>query len=256
MNSTVPLIGVTSYGRLEKVVVNPPDQAHYLVAATYVDAVRRADGAAVVLPGDEPHVERWLDALDGIVFSGGGDLAPSLYGGDEKHAALRSLHPDRDAAELALTRAVLARGDIPALFICRGIQVLNVALGGTLHEHIGATDQRSGVHGAVSGGGFWAREQVEIVPDTILARATGCCAMTVSSSHHQAIRAVAKGLRVSAVAVDGIVEAVEVEGHPFLLGVQWHPEVDVATDPRQARLFEALIGAARRIRSPARDGVA
>lgn len=214
-----PLIGITSYGRIEKVVVNPPDDAHFLVAATYVDAVRLAGGAAVILPGNEPHIERWLDALDGIVFSGGGDLAPSLYGGDEKHAALRAVHPDRDDAEIALTRAVLARGDIPALFICRGIQVLTVVLGGTLHEHIGATDHGCGVHRAASGGGFWARERVEIVPDTIFARIAGCSAMTVSSSHHLAIRDVAKGLRVSAVAVDGIVEAVELEGHPFLLGV-------------------------------------
>ncbi|WP_145953395.1 gamma-glutamyl-gamma-aminobutyrate hydrolase family protein [Oceaniglobus indicus] len=238
----VPLIGLTSYGRQEKVVINPPDDAHYLVAATYVDAVRAAGGAPVILPGDEPHPDRWLDALDGIVFTGGGDLDPALYGGDGAHPSLGTVCPDRDRAEIGLTRALLARGDVPALFICRGIQVLNVAMGGTLHEHIadpGALHRADRATGA-----FWARERVTVGRESILSAVLGRDTITVSSSHHQAIRTLAPGLRVTATADDGTIEAVESTAHPFVLGVQWHPEADFATDPLQLALFRGLVDAA------------
>ncbi|WP_054007791.1 gamma-glutamyl-gamma-aminobutyrate hydrolase family protein [Cypionkella psychrotolerans] len=237
----VPLIGVTSYGRLEKTVINPPDTAHYLVAATYVDAVRYAGGAPIVLPGEEPHLARWLDVLDGIVFSGGCDLDPTLFGGNAQHPALDGAHADRDRADLALAHAVIARG-LPALFICRGIQVLNVALGGTLHEHI---DDPNALHQTPKGAAaFWARERVEIAKGTALSTLLGRKDMTVSSSHHQAIATLAPALRIAATASDGVIEAVELDGHPFLLGVQWHPEVDMAKDPIQRSLFDGFIAAA------------
>ncbi len=237
----VPLIGVTSYGRLEKTVINPPDTAHYLVAASYVDAIRQAGGAPIVLPGEEPHLDRWLDVLDGIVFSGGGDMDPTLFGGNAQHPSLNGVHADRDQAELALAHAVVARS-LPALFICRGIQVLNVALGGTLHEHI---SDSNALHQTPKGDAtFWARERVTIAKGTALSTLLRRDDMTVSSSHHQAIATLAPRLRIAATAADGVIEAVELDAHPFLLGVQWHPEVDMANDPVQRSLFDGFIAAA------------
>lgn len=240
-----PLIGVTSFGRREKTVINPPDTDHYCVAATYVDAVRMAGGAAVVLPGDELHIERWMAALDGIVFSGGGDIDPRHYGGDAAHPQMGPIHADRDTAEMALTRAILDHGKMPALFICRGIQVLNTVLGGTLHEDIADLGPDDIHRSHDTSADFWARQPVTVEPGTVLAQAVGHKSVMTLSRHHQAIREPGAQLTVSARAADGIIKAVEMVQHPFLVGVQWHPEASVREDPDQLHVFGALVAAAR-----------
>lgn len=236
-----PLIGVSTYGPVEKKVINPAFEQHYAVPVPYIDAIRQAGGAAVLLPPGEDDIDRWLSVLDGIILSGGADVCPSRYGGNSAHPQLGSVQPDRDSAEIALVHAILRQGTLPALFICRGIQILNVALGGSLHEHL-APREEGGVHHCPVD--FWVKQPVTLDGDTALSRATKATSVTTMSGHHQGIKKLGKGLRVLATAEDGIVEAVEVEGHPFALGVQWHPEASAADDPAQQNLFDALVAAA------------
>lgn len=238
-----PLIGITTYGRAEKSVDNPAFDAHFCTPALYVDAVRRAGGAAVLLPTGEPDMGAWLARLDGIVFTGGADLDPGLYGGRRDHPLVGPHYPDRDRFDLAFARAALAAGVIPLLFICRGMQLLNLLQGGTLHLHLADLGQGD-IHRG-EGGAFWTRQPVEVHAGTLLHRAVGKPRIVTMSGHHQGVDRLGEGLRVSSVAEDGIVEAVEYAGHPFALGVQWHPEASAAEDPDQQRLFDSFVAAAR-----------
>lgn len=236
-----PLIGITTYGRHEKKVINPAFDHHFATPVQYVDAIRRAGGAAVLLPPGEEDIDSWLSILDGVVLSGGADICPKAYGGNPEHPELGPVHPDRDTAEIALTHALLRHGAMPVLFICRGLQILNVALQGTLHEHI--EDLGKGdIHRCPAE--FWAKQPVSVDADTSLSRSVGQKSIVTMSGHHQGLKRLAEGLRVIATAEDGIIEAVEVEGHPFALAVQWHPEASAGSDPDQQRIFDALIGAA------------
>ena len=210
----------------------------------YVDAIRRAGGLPVLLPPGNP---AWMGGihLDGMVATGGGDIDPALYGGDVDHPQISEPDAERDETEMQMMRWLL-RGELPALMICRGLQALNVALGGTLIEHI-----PDHVHPDVhrSPGGAWSTHPVSVAQDSLLERCCGGPELRTVSSHHQAIRELAPGLRVVARAPDGIIEAVEAPEHPFLLAVQWHPEVSADADPQQQALFDALVerAAGRRV---------
>ncbi len=236
-----PLIGITTYGAGEKTVINPAFDVHFATPALYVDAIRRAGGAAALLPTGEDDIDPWLSTLDGVVMSGGADICPSRYDGDTTHPSVGPVCPARDRAEIALTRALLKHGKIPVLFVCRGMQILNVTQGGTLHEHI--TDLGKGdIHRDEVA--YWAKQPVELDEHSVLARAAGQNRVTTMSGHHQGVKTVGKGLRVLAKAEDGIVEAMEVEGHSFALAVQWHPEASAAEDQSQQNIFDAFIAAA------------
>ncbi len=230
---TSPLIGITTYGRNE--------YNAYTVPAEYVDAVRRAGGIPVLIPPGEANVPELLSRLDGFILSGGPDLDPEHYDG-LPHKMVYGIDPQRDEMELALARLVVEHNR-PTLCICRGIQVMNVALGGTLIEHlpdivgeqIAHRDERS----------IWAAHAVELEPDSQLAAILATTNITPNSWHHQAIRHAANFLKVVAYAPDGAIEAVEKPDHPWLIGVQWHPEATAMHDPVQQRLFDALVEAAR-----------
>lgn len=246
----LPLIGITTYGRGEKNVANIAFADHYCTPALYVDAIRRAGGAAVLLPTEGPQPARLLVALDGIVFSGGADIEPNEYGGNPAHPKLGDTHSQRDKAELTLMRAALRENDIPLLFICRGMQLLNVAQGGTLHEDI--EDLGNGdIHRCKTD--FWARQPVEVVAGTRLHAAVQKHSVLTMSGHHQGIRELGTDLTVSARAQDGIIEAIEHDTHPFAVGVQWHPEASAASDTDQQRLFDAFVAISAR-RAKAREG--
>jgi putative glutamine amidotransferase len=234
-----PLIGVTTYHRERS------GRERYHVPAAYVDAVRLGGGLPVLLPPGDSRPDEILESLDGLVLCGGGDIDPALFGGAHGHEALYSTCAERDGFELALVREALAKGT-PLLAICRGLQVLNVALGGDLHVHLPDVVGEEVVHRL-------SREQhnlhpVRIEPGCALAGLLGAAELEVASWHHQAIDRLGDGLRAVAWAADGTVEAVELPGRPEVLAVQWHPEIQV-TDPGspQRRLFEALAENARRV---------
>jgi gamma-glutamyl-gamma-aminobutyrate hydrolase PuuD len=203
------------------------------VPAAYVRAVDQAGGRPLLIPPSADGVEETLDAVDGVLFSGGSDLDPELYD-QEPHPATSGVVADRDRAELALLEAALAR-DMPVLAVCRGSQVLNIARGGDLVQHLPDVvgDEK---HKHTSG--TFADHDVTLEPGTRLAGLLGDRA-PVKSHHHQGIGRLGEGLKVAAYAEDGTVEAVEDTSHRFAFGVLWHPEAG-----EDLRLFEELVGAA------------
>ena len=209
-----------------------------LVPAAYVSAVERAGGRAVLIPPSEDGVDETLDALDGLVFSGGSDLDPDLYD-QEPHEETLGVVPERDRAELVLLEAALAR-DMPVLAVCRGSQVLNVARGGDLVQHLPdvvGDDKHKHTPGT------FADHAVTLEPGTRLAGLLGERA-PVKSHHHQGFGRVGEGLRVAAHAEDGTIEAVEDPSHRFALGVLWHPEAG-----EDLKLFEELVREAAEVRA-------
>ena len=231
---TQPLIGITTYGQDE--------QNRYALPAAYVACVRRAGGVPVLIPPGETAPYALLERLQGFILAGGGDLDPHLYGGQTSDH-IYMVDVERDRSELGLARAIIAQKH-PCLAICRGIQVINVALGGTLIEHLPDEKGETVLHRAPP------REPVEhgiaITADSRLAQIIGRTAIRAVSWHHQAIRSPGKGLRVVAQAPDKTIEAVEMVNHPGLIAVQWHPELSAAQDRLQQTLFNALIEASKK----------
>jgi putative glutamine amidotransferase len=213
-----------------------------LVPADYVQAVERAGGRALLVPPSDDGVEETLDALDGLIFSGGSDLDPELYG-QSPHAETTGIAADRDRAELTLLQAALGR-DLPLLAICRGSQVLNVSRGGDLVQHLpDVVGHERHKHTP----GVFADHDVELVQDEPLYPLFGPL-HHVKSHHHQGLGRIGEGLRVAAYADDGTVEAVWEPSCRFAVGVLWHPEANAG----DAELFDELIEQARRYRAERR----
>jgi gamma-glutamyl-gamma-aminobutyrate hydrolase PuuD len=237
-----PVIGITTY-------VTPAHYSYWehetaLVPLDYVTAVDRAGGRPLLVPPLSEGADEALDALSGLVLSGGSDIDPELYG-DEMHAETFGVQRRRDDAELALLRGALER-DMPVLGICRGIQVLNVGLGGDLHQHLPElVGHERHKHDPP---GQFVEHDVEIAPHTRLAELMGPRA-SVMSHHHQGLRRVGEGLVEAGYAEDGSIEAVEAPGKRFALGVLWHAEA--GTD---LSLFEGLVEEARRYADARRGG--
>jgi putative glutamine amidotransferase len=228
-----PLIAITTYPANEVVDrINLPVE--------YVDSVRRAGGRALLVPPGESDPAGLLDAVDGLLLTGGGDIDPSRWAGPA-HETVYQTSPLRDDLELTLALLAVERG-FPMMCICRGIQVLNVALGGTLHVHVPDVVGDALQHRVMPLGPIPHRISVDA--DSNLARIMGTTDIEPQSWHHQAIDRPGDGLRVVARAPDGIVEAVEHDSHPALIAVQWHPELTADRDPTQAALFDAFIAAA------------
>ncbi|MCB2224851.1 MAG: gamma-glutamyl-gamma-aminobutyrate hydrolase family protein [Actinobacteria bacterium] len=236
-----PLIGVTA-GHRDVHSPGGDEHAHVLYTA-YTSRVREAGGLPVVLAAGPPgEVPSLLERLDGVVMTGGGDLDPAHYGGSP-HEKLYGVDPDRDEFELALA-SVIAERRMPLLAICRGMQVLNVAFGGTLYEDI--ADQRPDAipHRVEGGDAYRGIQEVTVVDGSTTAQALGTNVLKVNSVHHQGIRDLAPAFRATATTSDGIVEAYEpLDGAWPLLAVQWHPEWLPGEAPAR-RLFEALVAAA------------
>jgi len=231
-----PLIGITSYAQDARWGIWHLPAA--LVPLAYVDSIEEAGGRAFVIPPTEDGVEETLAMLDGIVFSGGADVDPARYGA-QAHPETDSPQTRRDAGELALLRAALER-DMPVLAICRGFQLLNVARGGDLVQHL-PEQVGNDVHKQVPG--EFAIHPVEVKKGTRLAAIVGARS-DVTSHHHQALGRVGDGLVETAWAADGTLEGVEDPTMRFAVGVQWHPEAG-----EDAALFEALVEQAREYRA-------
>jgi putative glutamine amidotransferase len=223
-----PVIGITAY--VTPASFGPWELESALVPYDYVRMVERAGGRALLVPPSDNGVEETLAAVDGLVFSGGSDLDPDLYG-QEPHAETTGIVPERDSAELMLLRTALER-DMPVLAICRGSQVLNIAFGGDLVQHL---PEVIGHDGHKETPGTYADHEVEIEPGTRLESLLGRRA-AVKSHHHQGYHRLGTGLRPAARDDDGTVEALEDPSRRFAIGVLWHPE---AGD--DASLFEALV---------------
>jgi putative glutamine amidotransferase len=220
-----PVIGLCS--ALERAQWSVWDQDAVLLPRSYVQEVNHAGGLAVLLPPDPRVVEEpgeALELLDGLLLAGGADIDPASYG-HAPHAETRDSVPERDAFEIALTRAAI-EADLPVLGICRGMQLINVALGGTLSqhlpEHLGHQEHRR-VLGSFDG----SDHEVEVIDGTLAMSVIGAGRHPTKSHHHQGVDRLGDGLRVSArSSLDQLVEAVELPQRSFVLGVQWHPEAD------------------------------
>ena len=234
-----PLIGITTNP------INAPDRhALDLLLSQIVSAVERAGGLPVLIPLElsEDSLRAIYARLDGVLIPGGGDVDPTTYNGDW-HEKIGGVDAERDRTEMTLAR-LAADDDKPYFGICRGAQVLNVALGGALYPDV---SEHPGVerHTYYPGLPFDLRPHaIDIAPASTLERIVGGNSLSVNSLHHQAIRDVPPALKVVARAPDGVVEAVEVAGHPFALGVQWHPEA-LPDAPEMQALFQAFVAACR-----------
>jgi putative glutamine amidotransferase len=234
-----PLIAVPAYlvrsGRVEgwatSAVATPE---------TYLTALRRAGArGAVVMPDDlgEDEADQLLDRFDGLLLIGGGDLDPETYG-QAREQQVYGVIARRDGFELPLARAAIARG-MPTLAICRGHQVLNVALGGTLQQHVISRDVPHGVPG-VAGGSIM--HSVRVQDGSRLATTLGATVADISSQHHQAVEKLGDDLEAVAWADDGVIEGIELADHDrWVIGVQWHPEDTAGTDAVEQRLFDAFV---------------
>lgn len=229
-----PIIGITTYGR------NELGQFH--VYAAYVEAVRRAGGIPILLPPGEPQPDRLIERIDGLVFTGGGDIHPERYSGDF-HPAIYKIDHERDEFELELARRAV-QAEVAVLGICRGMQVLSVASGAQLMPHVPDAFGTSVLHREEQL--LPTRHPVELLPQSQLAQIIGKAQVDVVSWHHQAVTTVPPGWQVAARAPDGLIEAVEHGDHPWAIALQWHPEMSAAEDPLQQRIFEAFVAAASR----------
>jgi len=218
---------------------------HYSLPAEYVESVRRAGGIPVLMPPGEPRLHEWFETIDGLILAGGCDVEPSLYGG-AGHETVRVVDPDRDQDEVALAHQSVETG-LPTLAVCRGMQVLNVAFGGDLHAHIPAAFPSAMEHRQVVSETENKPLPHEIVldPGSRLAGVMQSSRFQAPSMHHQAIDEVGDGLVVVGHAPDGVIEAIEMPEHPWLLAMQWHPELAAAEQPEHQRPFDALVQAAQ-----------
>ncbi|MFC5288929.1 gamma-glutamyl-gamma-aminobutyrate hydrolase family protein [Actinokineospora guangxiensis] len=232
-----PVIGITTY--LEHSTFGIWETEAVVLHREYVESVRSAGGNAVLLPPIGDWRAETVDWLDGLVLSGGADIDPARYG-QAPHPTTGTPQPLRDAAEFALAEAALAVG-MPLLAVCRGMQVLNVVLGGTLHQH---TPERTGTNDHQPEVAMFGKTEVTLAPGSGLESILGK-RVQVACHHHQSLDRLGTGIAVTATAGDGVVEGVEVPAARFAVGVQSHPEQN-ADD---IRLFTALVDAARRWRA-------
>jgi putative glutamine amidotransferase len=230
---TRPVIGITSY--LEQAAWGPWDKPAVLVPATYVRAVEKAGGRPLVVPPLPDGLDEVIDALDGLLFIGGSDIDPSMYGATP-HPETTRIRPQRDRAEAPLLARALER-DVPVLAICRGMELLNVVRGGTMEQHV--PDRSTSVSHKVADDAY-VKHEVSIKPDSRLGELLGESTW-VHSHHHQAPEVIGEGLVEVAWALDDTVEGIEDPSKTFVVGVLWHPEE--GDDPA---MFNALVDAAGR----------
>ncbi len=233
MSVSLPLIGITTYARNA--------EAEFTLPSAYVDIVRNNGGLPILLPPGEPNVGKILELVDGLILAGGGDLDPSLYGGTH-HSTIERINPERDSFEIFLAKRLLTM-EKPVLGICRGMQILNVAAGGTLVEHL---PEKFGT--SVSHRGENKQpvpHLVRITEGSMLSRLTGKAELPVMSLHHQALGTVAESWTVSARSADDVVEAIEKPDHPWMMAVLWHPELS-AGQKEQRKLIRAFVDSAKR----------
>lgn len=228
-----PRIGFVAYSSVK-------DPTRFVAPIDYIQAVERA-GADVVIVPPGPSAGHLLDLVQGLVLVGGGDICPSRYSA-QAHASCYGIDAVRDATELAVLEGAMKTRH-PVLAICRGMQLVNVALGGTLHQHLPDVVGDLVNHRVVRDSAELVAvdHEVRLEPSCLIAQVCGAPRITIASTHHQAVDRLGSGVRAVAWADDGVVEAIAIDGHPQVLAVQWHPELTAAKDPRQQSLFDWLV---------------
>jgi len=233
MKSKPPLIGITTYGAKES--------HEYSLPSKYVECVRRAGGIPVLLPPGEKELKELCKSLDGVILSGGGDIHEDCYGG-KSHSLIYKVDEQRDETELALIKIILEE-NIPTLAICRGFQILNIALGGTLYEHLPEVFGEDILHRLPPKETI--KHSVEVSQGSKLYSIVECSHMEIVSWHHQAVNKISNELTITAKSKDGVIEGIELDSHRWLVAVQWHPELSAAKDKEndklQQKLFDALV---------------
>jgi len=234
-----PLIGITA--GLAWARWGPWERDAALLPFEYITAIQRAGAAALMIVPDprlESDPDEVLDLIDGLILSGGADIDPEAYGA-EPHPATGPTYPDRDRTEVALTRRAVER-DMPVLGICRGMQLLNVAFGGTLVQHL-PDEVGHGDHRRNPGSFDGSDHDVRLLADSVAAAAAGQVAHVTKSHHHQGVERIGEGLRITGYStLDDLPEAIELPACQFVLGVQWHPEADEGS-----RVIDAFVAHAR-----------
>lgn len=233
-----PLIGIT--------LDHDDGQSRYELTYHYVESVASAGGVPMLLPFCESvDAAEQLEVIDGFVLAGGNDVDPRAWG-ESRHPAAKPVDPRREVHERGLLLEA-ERRELPVLAICFGMQVMNVARGGSLVQHLPDVAKR--IEHRKGDQGWMRRHQVQIAQASLLADVCGTELLEVNTSHHQGIARLGDGLTVAAVAPDGTIEAVEDTTKPFWLGVQWHPERLAASELRHAALFQRLVNEADAARS-------
>ena len=227
-----PIIGITTYRNLK-------DGGHFLPGG-YVESVHKAGGIPVLLASGKTDMERILQSVDGLIFAGGGDINPAVYGGPA-HPSIDRVDPVRDTFEIELAKRVF-NSTIPVLGICRGFQLLALASGGELITHIPDEFGEKIKHKAADGESI--KHSVQVEENSQLAIITGRTKFEVESKHHQAIRKISDDWQVTAKSDDGIIEAIENKKHPWMISVLWHPEMSL-DDLNQQGIFKGLVKASR-----------
>lgn len=226
-----PLIGITTSSQMLA--------GSFCLSRLYVEAVRSAGGVPVLIPAGEVESSTILSRLDGLILSGGGDIDPEIYNG-RYHVTIYNIDRERDRSEISLAQLILST-NIPVLGICRGLEVLVVATGGSLIPHLPDEVGEVVIHRADQS--LAAEHSVKIAANSRLAEIVGATELNVMSWHHQAASIVPQEWNVTAQAADGVIEALEHKHHPWAYALQWHPELAIH-DPLQQRIFQAFIHAA------------
>lgn len=249
MSHKKPIIGITANYTPKDAVgeltgLGLAGQDWDLLPADYIRAVERAGGCPVIIPVTEnpETVIPLLDKLDGMLFSGGSDIAPSYYG-ELPQEALGTVDPVRDAHEIRLCQSLLRDYDIPLLGICRGNQLINVASGGTLYQDIASTKKAAFRHDLVNYPKWYASRELEIEPGSRLREIFGASRITANGFNHQAVKDLGKNLRTAMKASDGFVEGIEGTQERFVVGIQWHPEMMLDHSDEFLCLFQAFVRA-------------
>lgn len=226
-----PLIGITTHSR------NATNEV--VLPGTYVDAVQSVGGNPILLPPTQSHLESLLDAMDGLILSGGGDIHPIHYNGED-HPEIYGIDDDRDTFEITLAKLALIR-EIPVLGICRGMQILTVATGGGLIPHVPEVFGDSIDH-RLDNPRRPIPHEIEVLAESRLSKLLGETQMNIVSWHHQAVEFYADVWKLAARSQDGLIEALEHSEHPWAIALQWHPELSMQ-DPAHQRFFRSFVDA-------------